>query len=501
MNALAETVLTPDELAKLCAVDTPLYASTFFPGTFRQAPASFHTALWKGLEANQRRLLNFQVMRDGAKTTILRAFISKRIAYGVSRTILYIGKSDDQAKRSLNWLRSQVYNNHRWAQFYGIEKGETFNDGEAVFLHKTLNLRIWMVAVGINGSLRGINLDDHRPDLIILDDAIDDDNAATPLGRKKTSERIHGAIKESLAPASEAPMAKLVMLNTPIGMEDASMDALTDPEFYSLRFPCWTIESEEWPIDQRISSWEERYPTETMRQQKRSSIQQGRAHVFAREKECKIITPETAPLRREWLKYYETLPPREEMQVCMSIDPVPKPSAQAISRGLHRLDFEAHSVWGRHKTGFYQLEYLTNRGHEPNWTIMAFWHLVLKWKPSIVRVETIAYQATLSWILSQSMKAKGIYVLIDEVADRRNKIMRIIDTFSGVGSQGEVYIDQKQTDFIDQWSNIESTSHDDVIDAAAMCVEWLHNQKIVHDLEAEYEVEYEKIPDSAFSCP
>lgn len=491
-----------DDIVRMAAVDSQFYESTFFPKTCRMAPASFHPALWRVLEASRNRLKNIQVTRDGAKTTKLRLFISKRIAYGVSRTILYVGKSDSHATNSLDWVRKQVMTNTRWAQTYGLEPGKTFNSDRATIINKTLDLEINILAAGINGSLRGLNIDDYRPDLIVLDDAIDDDNATTVLGRQKTAERIHGAIKESLAPATEAPLASLVMLNTPIAMEDASMVALTDPEWVSFRFSCWTAETEDGPIDQRMSSWEERYPTETLRAQKRMAMSQGRGHIFSREKECRIVSPETAPLRREWLRHYDIAPPRDQMRIVMAIDPVPKPSDKAIEKGLHRRDFEVHSVWGRCQSGYFLLDWLANRGHEPSWSVTSFWYLALKWRPRMICVEAVAYQATLAWILTQSMKEKGTYFVIKELqGERRSKKMRILDTFQPLGPAGVIHIPRHASDFEDQWCNLETAAHDDHIDAASMAVAELHGEKINEDLMAEYSVSYDRIPDSAMGCP
>lgn len=493
--------LTPDDVVKLAAVDSNFYSRAFFPRAVRMPSPSMHRAVWNALEVPGRRLINIQMMRDGAKTTLLRLFTAKRVAYGMSRTILYLGKSDAHATRSLGWIRNQVMNNTAWAMTYGLRKGETFNDTESVIINTLLDARIWIVAMGINGSVRGVNLDDYRPDLIILDDVIDDENAGTPAGRVKTSERIHGAVKESLAPESECEDAKLVLLNTPVGAEDASMQALKDQEFFSLRFPCWTLETEFLPVEQRVSSWPERYPSDGLRRAKAMAALRGQSHIFSREKECRIVSPESAPLQATWLRFYEEYPPRHTMQVCMAIDPVPKPTPQAIAKGLHKRDFEALAVWGRVHHDYFLLEYLMNRGHDPGWTLSSFWYLALKWQPRMIRIESVAYQVTLSWIITQSMKEKGIYYVIDEFIDKREKIMRITDTFAPLGSHNHIHVRQEHLDFIQQWNELDTSPHLDVIDASASAVIHLAGQQINQDLEAEYSVHYEKIPDSAYGCP
>ena len=52
------------------------------------------------------------------------------------------------------------------------------------------------------------------------DDVIDEENSATPEGRAKLEDLLYGAVKGSLAPATEFPDAKLVMLQTPLNKEE-----------------------------------------------------------------------------------------------------------------------------------------------------------------------------------------------------------------------------------------------------------------------------------------
>ncbi len=109
-------------------VDGELYCRTFFPKTFRQPSPPMHREMWDMLEDPRNPRVAFKVFRGGAKTTLARAYISKRIAYGISNTILIVGESQDQAKRSTRWPRRQIQYNRKWAQFYGLEKGDKFTD-------------------------------------------------------------------------------------------------------------------------------------------------------------------------------------------------------------------------------------------------------------------------------------------------------------------------------------------------------------------------------------
>ncbi len=89
------------ELVRLCTVDTELYGKAFFPQTFRHASPSFAKAMWEPMEDPNVRLVNLVAFRGSSKTSRARIFASKRIAYGISRTILYVGVSEGKAIESV----------------------------------------------------------------------------------------------------------------------------------------------------------------------------------------------------------------------------------------------------------------------------------------------------------------------------------------------------------------------------------------------------------------
>lgn len=473
-----------EELVSLCAVDSTLFSHTFFPRTVRQEGASFHNDIWDLLEGNNR-LVNIQVFRGGAKTSILRMYTAKRIAYGLAHTILYIGKSEGHAIRSIKWLRRQVEYNKQFAQVYGLRRGKKWQDVEAEIWHGTDEYPIWIMGSGITGDIRGINQDDFRPDLIVIDDALNEENSATSDQRSKISNLIYGALKESLAPESEAPDAKMVMLQTPQNKEDASTVALTDPEWKSASFGCWTAETADLPTHLQRSIWPARWPDATLRKEKEAAIRRNQLSLWLREKECKLISPETSAFNEDWLKFYDLEP--EHMQITMAIDPVPPPSDIQIAKGLRGKDFEAFAVVGRHRGDYYLLEYSLNRGHEPTWTIAEFFRLAMKYQPRRIIVESVAYQRTLAWILRQAMQHQKRYFVIKETDDKRKKYDKIVDGLNGLSSMGHLFVSREHHEFIAQFRAYPDVSHDDLIEVVAACVSDLSSSGIYDAPGEEYE--------------
>ena len=449
------------EIVSLAAKDTELFGRTFFPNTFRSTSPPFHRRIFRSLEGSGNRHVGLMVFRGGAKTSILRVYTAKRIAYGLSHTILYVSASQEHAKRSVRWLRRQMEHNRRWRETFGLSRGKVWTDENLEIEHGVLGQRTTVIAVGITGQIRGINVDDYRPDLIVVDDPDSEESTATPEQRRKTSNLFFGALEKSLAPASENPEARMVLLQTPFHQEDLINRCVADSTWVTEVFGCFDENGE--------SRWPERFPTETLLADKQSYADRNQLPVWLREMECTIVGEENAAFRREWLRYWDEVP--ERMATYGAIDPVPPPSERELSVGLSRKDYEVLVIVGRGPDGYYLLDYSLNRGHTPDWTVAEFFRLLDKWRPFKFSVESVAYQRTLSWLLRKEMARRGRYVQVDEISSKQRKHNRILQAFSGIASNGKFFVRRGMLEFEEQWLSYPYCRHDDLLDATSMALE------------------------------
>lgn len=473
----AQTQISLSELVKLSATDYRLFTKSFFPKTVRQEPAPFHPEMWGHLEDPSKRFVNLVAYRDSAKTTLLRMFTGKRIAYNMSRTILYVGASENHAIRNIRWLRSRIEEKRGaqgakkkelFASAFDLRPGAKWTDTELEIFHGVETDPIWIMGAGITGNIRGINFDDYRPDLIVLDDILTDENGATKDQRDKIADLVMGSLKNSLAPASENPNAKLVMLNTPQNIDDIVHLAEKDKDFFSARYPCWTKETLDLDVDQQVSSWEARWPTPELRTAKRNAISLQRGSIFAKEKEVRIRSKETSLFRGEWLQFYEGEIPGG--QTVIAIDPTPPPKKALDGKQIAALDYEVVGVWTRYQGNFFLREYRAMQGTKPDWTIAQFFELVWKYRPYKAVVEAVNYQATLSWILEEEMKRRQRWITIEPFVSIKNKYVRIQNVLHGPASQGKIFVKREHTAFIDQFSNAPNIEFDDVLDMGSLGV-------------------------------
>lgn len=443
--------ITPAEARALGATSLTAYGRQFFPRTFRQKSPEFHEAMGRALYG-PARFNGFEVFRDGAKTSLLRVFSSQRIAYAISNTIMYTSVSQWHSSLSLRWIKRQVEYNTRWAQTFGLKKGPKWTDEWLEVEHTVEGKFISMLAVGITGQIRGFNLDDFRPDLIIVDDILNEENTATPDQRKKTEDLLFGALLNSLAPASEAPWAKAVFAQTPFNKQDAIAKCMQDPEWNPVKYGIFDALGK--------SRWEERYPTEALLKAKEAAVRRGQYRLWMREKECTIVAGEDKAIDVTKFKNYDVLP--EYLDTIIAIDPASSDKEEADDHAIVALGFKGNDV--------YVLDYHLAKAVMPDQAAHHFFTLTLLYSPRRAAVESIAYQRILKWYLEQEMTKRRIFVPVEAIQDRRSKANRIMQALPGLVAYGHFYIRPSMTELIAQADDYDPNvkdQPDDLLDAIA----------------------------------
>lgn len=461
MAAVIESV-GYSEAIELSVADSIFYSHYWFPDITRQESPDFHGRIWTLFENN--RFSNAEIFRGGAKTTIARLYMSKRIAYGLSHTILFVGPNrDPHASASVAWLMRQVEYNTEWAQAFGLKKGAKWTPTNCEVIHEKFNYPIRIMAIGITGAVRGINIDGHRPDLVIVDDPCDEENTATPEQRNKISTLFFAAIKESLVPVSEDPTAAMMLLQTPLDEMDLSAECSKSSEFASLTVGILTDEDE----SIAESSWPARWSKEVILAEKKASMERNQISLWMREKMCLIVARETSAFRQEWIVYWEVLP--ITARYVMAIDPAPILSDKARMTG-QVTDLQAVMVKCYWRGHVYVVEYHTSRDENPDELVSHLNRMLRKYPILRCGVEGTAYQRTLKWFIEREIRAgkmKAVYIV--ELPAVGSKRTRIIQAHTGVASNGMFHIHTSHTEFLEQWIKFPNTRFKDLLDVSAMC--------------------------------
>lgn len=458
MSAEPAELYSKREIIDLAAADSLFFSRVFFPQTFRQPSPLIHSQVWDLLDSPEYQYVGLELFRGSGKTTIIRANIAKRISYGISRVILPVSASVSHAARTVRWVKKQVESNALWTQTFGIRKGKKWTDEELEIYNEISGTTAYVLAVGILGQVRGVNLEDYRPDFIIADDPCDEENSGTEDQREKTAALFFGALAPSLAPRSEVAWSKMALLQTGLADgpnpkdKDLIATAHTDPQWHTVRFPILDEKGE--------SVWPERWSTKEVLEMKAAYTRRGQLHLWMREFECSIISPEEAPLKPELLKYYQS--PPESMVVYIGLDP-----AREKSKMPHKTCMSVIGVSGKNR---YLLDYYSQKSVNPEEIWAEFYRLAMKWRPYQVGVETIAYQQMLAWYFRKKMQEVGNYWMVREVEDRRKKRDRILQEIAGLTAAGLLYVDAGMSEWIGAYRNWRVSEDNDLLDSTALAL-------------------------------
>lgn len=478
---------TPTEIEEavlLGAQDAIAFGDFFFPKTVRQSTPWFHRNIAEAMCHSLNRFEVLEIFRGGAKTTRSRLCLAHRLSYGNSRTTLIIGKSEGHAFYTGQWLKRQVETNELWAGVFGLEKGSKWSDEMFCIKNTALGQECWYVQMGVFGSTRGINLDDYRPDFILCDDLQDDENSQTAEQRAKIGEAFHGAIRNSLAPASEAPHAKMVLLGTPFNKYDLLQDCKKSPLFNCQTVSCFDANGE--------SNWPERFPTEVLLNDKADFILRRKIHIWLREMECVTESPEDSAFRVEDLSYYTQAP--KNGYVYIGIDPTPPPR-QEVARERKRDSFVIRAVRVT-SSGVYLLEKFSAQAPMKEVWLAALFEIVIKYRTELrwCAIETVLFARLIADAVRSEMIIKNIYFPIKEVEkDKRPKRIRIEQELSGLASNKRLYVRESDVEFIEQFTMYPRVAHDDELDAATIALASVTDAELVPDL-AERQEEQSEIP-------
>lgn len=448
------------------------FGHLFLPRMFRVASPPFHHEMAAALDG-PRRLLGFKVFRDAAKTSLVRAYALRRICYCLSNVIMLVSAKQGHAELTISWLRGMIENNKAIAQAFDLRPGNKWT-GEHIeivrpsFAKDDPRRTVHVFAAGLTGQIRGFNIDDYRPDLILLDDGQTEESVGTMEQSAKTSDLAFGGLLNSLAPHLENPQAKMAVLQTPMEHGDIIDMVSKSPLWLTLEYSIF---------DKRGNSrWPERYSTEQLMLEKADAIRMGKYSRWMREREVTLVKGERMAFDMEKVHITDRLPDIIHDKV-IAVDPASSEDRKA--------DNQAIGAVLRSGPDIYVAACHAARGEMPDELGQYFFQYARDWAISKARVESIAYQRVLAWYLTEQMKSRRIWLTIDKVQDKRKKSDRILQALAGVISHGHLYLyapggilDPEMQALYDELASYEPGSEikkDDRVDMLSIAVDGLNN--------------------------
>jgi hypothetical protein len=239
----------------------------FFLGDELTFPVpKFHVEVWELLTNTALQRVMLAIPRDHAKTTLSKLCVVWYFLFTNHRFCVYLSNTNSRAKDAcrdiIGFLKSDNFRTI-FGDIRVIKDSETesiwifelpLGDGK----HKKCILR----AVGANQTMRGINVDNQRPDIAIVDDLEDNENTESETLQKKLDKWVFGPFLKALAKQKKIIWLGNMLQKTSL-LARMSLDKRWNPVVFGCLVkneltggivPLWP---DRWPLEELIEDFAE----------------------------------------------------------------------------------------------------------------------------------------------------------------------------------------------------------------------------------------------------
>lgn len=264
--------------------------------------ALFHREIFELSEEESKGNFFVVAFRGSSKSTILTTSYPIWAILGKQQKkfVLILCQTMSQAKQHMMNLRSELESNTLLKSDLGPFKEVADEWGVVSLVFSRSGARITVASS--EQSIRGLRHKQHRPDLIIGDDVEDLASTKTREGRDKT----YQWLTSEVIPAGDRN-TRLVIVGNLLHEDSLLMRIKEDIEKEKIKgvFKAYPL------LKNGEILWPGKYPTmETVDEER---LKAGNEYAFQREYLLNIVPAEDQAILREWIHYYDELPPRHKV--------------------------------------------------------------------------------------------------------------------------------------------------------------------------------------------
>ena len=445
------------------------------PGDVAPMPAHFR---WSDIILRGKRNFAIEAFRESAKTQVaLRANLLHALTFpDPARQFIVIIRATKDLAAALLRETSREWQARPDLMMQADGMPDIVEDSGNAFqvrYHNGFQVRI--AAFGKGGSIRGLSWQAKRPDLIVCDDIQDLEDVSS----ETVSENDWKWFMSDIYFLGHE--SRIFMIGNNLGERSIIERMIRDADawdFEAERLPKYTVD------EQGImhSTWPARYTLEDILAQKEAFAQKGMADIWYREMLCEARSPDAQRFRRDMFRYYDphTLR-RESMSVYMTVD--------LASSKADSADYSVCCVVGVTPEGMWQVLDCWYGRVTPVEHMDEIFRMVSKWRPQVVGIEKVQYQAAMLAFLEKEMPRRNIFFTVKPLIAATHKESRI-DVLQPRFAVGGVWFPAGAGWLAEMEGELlafPAGAHDDLIDALAY-VEQIAAVPVNGSASAEYDL-------------
>lgn len=423
-NQFSEVGASVEQIQAAAAADLDFLAALAMPQVFTYAFPPVFLSVWDWLVDHVTKERTFPQLALGlprgfGKTTLLKLFLLRIILFTQRKFILVICAKGQLAENIISDVMDMLEEENIRRVFGDWRVGE-IKDTQALKKFGFRGRNITLAAIGAQASLRGLNIKNERPDVIVFDDVQSRECADSEVQSAALESWMVGTAMKTKSPKACMFLFIANMYPTP---HSILRKLKTNPNW--IKFIAGGI------LADGTSLWEELQPIKQLVQEFENDLAMGRPEIFYSE----VLNDEHASANS--LIDLSKLPPipYQDGDIAAGnfivIDPATdKLGADAVSIGY----FEIHS-------GYPILMQVSEGRYSPGETIEKALTWALTYNCRLIAVEANAYQYSLLYWFEFICRQRGILGVeaIPVYSGHRSKNARILEMFKAY-AKGELFV-------------------------------------------------------------
>ena len=191
------------QVIRLLRVDAEFFIEFFLGDSLDLPVPHFHTEIWTEVTDQSKERSLLAIPRDHAKTTLAKLSVIWHWLFTAHRFAVYLSNTNPIAKGACKDI-VDFLSHPNFVSIFGDVKVIKSSENESLWIFElTLpgghTKRCILRAVGQGQQMRGINIDNQRPDIAVVDDVEDNDNTDSEFQQKKLDKWMFGPFLKALA--------------------------------------------------------------------------------------------------------------------------------------------------------------------------------------------------------------------------------------------------------------------------------------------------------------
>ena len=379
------------------------FREVFIPSKEDVKPAKFHEE-WSNILLRGEGNFAIEAFRESAKTQIvIRANLLHALTYPqpTRSYLVIICATQTTASKKLQEVSREFLAS---ASMKGLVSKVQDNSGLALEVHYTGGQKVRIEAYGKGAAVRGLSWGSKRPDLVIIDDPQDEEDARSETVTVNDWDWFLSDVYFL------GQSTRIFMIGNNLGercIMEQVMKYASQLNFTTRRIAILDEEGR--------SAWPSKWPLSAIEKDRHEWEVIGKIDIWYRNKMCECISPDSQMFKREYFKYYDDTPSLNGLNVYTTVDLAISQKSNADYSAIVTVGVNAENHW-------FVLDVEYGR-YDPSTTIDAIFSAVEKWRPLSVGIEAVAYQAALQHFLTKEMPSRGVFFRITPLkADKKKNL-------------------------------------------------------------------------------